>query len=246
MSLFEPLFRGPERSRITPRSVPLARNVDQWMPIAVEIEAEQLPGFFDTDFDDPQSTSTSAAATRAAEAAAEAAAVHAEEIEAAYRRGVLDGQLEGERSEQARLRGAVLAAERALDDLRAGEARWLVNLEENIAAIAVAAAHQIVMHEVTMSPTAITETVARALQEFALDQALTIRVNPGDLQTLESADSSAPVGIATLTALRTVRWISDARIERGGCVVEGRERIVDGRVDTGLERLYRRLTHTNA
>jgi hypothetical protein len=29
-------------------------------------------------------------------------------------------------------------------------------------------------------------------------------------------------------------------------VVEGRERIVDGRVDTALERVYRRLTYNNA
>jgi flagellar biosynthesis/type III secretory pathway protein FliH len=41
-------------------------------------------------------------------------------------------------------------------------------------------------------------------------------------------------------------WVPDARIARGGCVVEGRERIVDGRVDSALERVYRRLAHRHA
>jgi flagellar biosynthesis/type III secretory pathway protein FliH len=43
-----------------------------------------------------------------------------------------------------------------------------------------------------------------------------------------------------------VRWLADARIQPGGCVVEGRERIVDGRVDTALERLYRKLSDNDA
>ena len=41
-------------------------------------------------------------------------------------------------------------------------------------------------------------------------------------------------------------WIADARIAPGGAMVEGRERIVDARVDSALERIYRRLTYTGA
>ena len=88
--------------------------------------------------------------------------------------------------------------------------------------------------------------VTRAVQEFGLDQPLSIRVNPGDLESLQSVERGDGDMMVTITTGREVRWVSDARIEPGGCVVEGRERIVDGRVDTGLERLYRRLTYTNA
>ena len=45
-----------------------------------------------------------------------------------------------------------------------------------------------------------------------------------------------------MTAGREVRWIPDASIGRGGCVVEGPERIVDGRLESALERVYRRIT----
>lgn len=44
----------------------------------------------------------------------------------------------------------------------------------------------------------------------------------------------------------TTIWVADARVSRGGCMVEGRERIVDGRIETALERVYRRLVHSRA
>jgi flagellar biosynthesis/type III secretory pathway protein FliH len=105
--------------------------------------------------------------------------------------------------------------------------------------------------------------VEHALAEFPVDQPLTIRVNPADLAALKAAAgaaagaasgggpsgpasggvalSSAAPDAARLFGERTVRWLPDARLAAGGCLVEGRERIVDGRVDTALERVYRRL-----
>jgi len=64
-----------------------------------------------------------------------------------------------------------------------------------------------------------------------------------DLSAIEGA-SGANDPAAALRS-RDARWIADARVAPGGCIVEGRERIVDGRVDTALERIYRRLTYTH-
>lgn len=243
MSSFEPLFAKGSRTRITPRVVSAIAASDLWIPRQVGTEAPHAPSIFETDLHASQSTIDAAA-----RAATDAANTQTRQLEldAAYLRGVTEGRDEGERAERARLRGAVMAAESALDDVRTGESRWLANIEENIAAIAIGVAQQVITREVATPGDIVVELVSRALQEFGLDQALTIRVNPGDLEALLSAERVAGDDIATLTKGREVRWMSDARIEKGGCVVEGRERIVDGRVDTGLERLYRRLTHINA
>jgi flagellar assembly protein FliH len=107
-------------------------------------------------------------------------------------------------------------------------------------------AQQIVVREVASTQEIVLGLVTRAVQEFGLDQALSIRVNPGDLESLMSVERGESDDVTVITRGREVRWLSDARIESGGCVVEGRERIVDARVDTGLERVYRRLTYTNA
>ncbi len=243
MSSFEPLFGTSGRTRLTPPVLTTVTTAELWMPMSVGTAPAPRHSFFDVEVDD-----TRAAADRATRAAAEAAiaAARQSEIDDAYLRGMSEGREQGEMAERARLRGAMMAAESALDDLRAGEGRWLSNIEENIAAIAIAVAQQLVTREVSTTNDIVLEIVNRAIQEFGLDQALSIRVNPGDLESLQSAERAASDEMLVITKGREVRWVSDARIEPGGCVVEGRERIVDGRVDTGLERLYRRLTYTNA
>ena len=243
MSSFEPLFGKAGRARPAPREAVAFSTAEMWMPMQVGVQVERVASVFDTELGD---TSDAAEAEASALAEAAAGAARQAELDLEYLRGVSEGREQGEMAERARLRGATLAAESALDDVRAGEARWLVNIEENIAAIAVAVAQQVVTREIATTNDIVLAIVTRAIQEFGLDQALSIRVNPGDLESLQSTERAQTEEMRQVTTGREVRWVSDARIEPGGCVVEGRERIVDGRVDTALERLYRRLTYTNA
>ncbi len=247
MSSFEPLFGGTERRRQSPHVVRPIRAMTGWMPVQVRLDTPARPSLFDTSIEDEQAAQAAAElAARETARLAEVAARQAE-LDAAYLRGMSEGRDQGERAERARLRGAMLATESALDDLRAGEARWLHNIEENIAAIAIGVAQHVVQREVATSSEIVRTIVTRAVEEFGLDQPLIIRVNPGDHESLQAAARDGDDDAMTAAMRpREVRWVADARLEPGGCVVEGRERIVDGRVDTGLERLYRRMTYTHA
>ncbi|MES2358152.1 MAG: FliH/SctL family protein [Gemmatimonadota bacterium] len=151
------------------------------------------------------------------------------------------GRLDGELAEATRLRNAVAAAEQALDTIRTSESKWQECVTENIAALAVTVARHIVGRELRTDAASVADLVKRALAEFPIDQPMRVRVNPHDLSLLShpTPTGGEPVPIAPN---RDVRWLADSRIQPGGCVVEGRERIVDGRVDTALERLYRKLT----
>jgi flagellar assembly protein FliH len=242
MSSFEPLFGAALHERRTPLVSSIIARSDVWLPARVDIRGDSAGSSLDYALDDKR-----AREAESARAAAEAGArARQAELDLQYAQGLTDGRAAGEQAEALRLRGALMATEAALDELQAGEARWLAHIEENIAAIAVGVAQQIIAREVTTSPDVVTALVSRAVEEFGLDQALSIRVNPGDLEALHGVSRDASAGMQESTAGRDVRWLSDSRIEPGGCVVEGRERIVDGRVDTALERLYRRLTHTTA
>jgi flagellar biosynthesis/type III secretory pathway protein FliH len=166
-------------------------------------------------------------------------------IEQARAAGYAAGRAEGELSEGTRLRSAVSAMETALDTIRESEAKWQECVTENIAALAVTVARHIVGRELNADAATFADLVKRALAEFPIDQPMRVRVNPQDLSLLSLPTSGGgdPVSIAPN---RDVRWLADSRIHPGGCVVEGRERIVDGRVDTALERLYRRLSDNDA
>jgi flagellar assembly protein FliH len=163
-----------------------------------------------------------------------------------YQRGFNEGREAGEMGEAARLRNASAAAEEAVDELRAGEVRWTGTIEENICALATVIARQVLERELAMDIEPVAALVRSALSEFPIDQPIRIRINPSDLNALASVGAVESDPLRGIAQDREARWLPDSSIAPGGCVVEGRERIIDGRIDTALERVYRRLTYTNA
>jgi flagellar biosynthesis/type III secretory pathway protein FliH len=164
-----------------------------------------------------------------------------EEVDRAYRRGVAHGEQAGLEAARKDLEPGLQAVAQVSEQLAELRKQWAAEMERNLAALSVAIARLLVAREIKEEPEIISGLVGKALAQFPLDQAVRIRVNPLDLSNISGAlpgvESRAPV-----SAGREVRWIPDASIGTGGCVVEGPERIVDGRIDAALERVYRRLT----
>ena len=216
-----------------------ARNVDDLIAAEWALEDLQIVGPFDPD--DPRAYG--GAEMLLEDRLAEEAAERERELADAFARGVEEGRVAGEIAEAARLRHALAAAEQVLEELREGEERWVGTIEENVCALSVAIARQIMDRELKMDQTIIGDLVRRALSEFPIDQPLRVRLNPLDLVAINSIAGDEKK--LTITAQRDVNWIADGRVAQGGCMVEGRDRIIDGRVDTAMERLYRRLTYAH-
>lgn len=216
-------------------AVTLARDVDDM--IAAEWALEDLD---DSPF--AGMGRTYSAEAREADRVAVEAAERERLVQEAYARGIEEGRRIGEEAEAARLRNAVGAAERALDEIREGEERWSGSIEENVCALSVAIARHIMDRELKTDQSVIVELVRRAIKDFPIDQPLRIRINPLDLVAINSLGGDEPrLGGGE----RELHWVGDGLVAPGGCVVEGRDRIVDGRVDTAMERLYRRLTYAH-
>ena len=184
-----------------------------------------------------------AAAERAARAAAEAERQAAEQALAdADAEAAAAGRAEAEAELQGAFGGALAALESASEALRTHEERWLLHLEENVAALAVAVASRLVPREVAADPSVAVTLARAAIAEFPMDEPLTLRAHPDDLVALRAAleDPDRAAG------RRALRWTPDARVLRGGVLAEGRERIVDGRVDAALERMYRAMAKHHA
>ena len=86
----------------------------------------------------------------------------------------------------------------------------------------------------------IANLVRRGLTHFPVGQAVRIRLNPEDLTLISGVERSDHTSIP-IAPSREIRWLPDPRIERGGCIVEGVDQVIDGRLDRTLERMYRRL-----
>jgi flagellar biosynthesis/type III secretory pathway protein FliH len=178
-----------------------------------------------------------------AEVAAEALAEQERMSAEAYDAGFRAGRAEAEALAEAKLDGAIKALHSAAAQLTEGESRALGVLEDNLATLAVCVARQIIAREVRTAPDITIDLIRRALSEFPIEEALRIRINPIDLSALAVAREGSAVKIASG---REIAWVPDTRVQPGGCLIEGRERILDGRVDTALERAYRRLVNSMA
>lgn len=170
--------------------------------------------------------------------------IEQQHLDEAFTQGYDTGREAGAADERARLASAVATVTALLMQLRDREARWTERMEENLSALAVAVGRQLFDAELQAAPTHAATLVRRALTEFPIDQPVVIRINPTDLASITAA--AVAEGTPLTTGRAEAQWVPDARVSSGGCVVEGRDRIVDGRVDTALERLYRRLAGSGA
>jgi flagellar biosynthesis/type III secretory pathway protein FliH len=158
-------------------------------------------------------------------------------LEEAYRRGLAEGITRGQAEARQELAAALSVARQAVDQVRAEQAEWMANLDESLAAVAVGAARLLVEQELATDHQVIERLIARALTQFPREHKVKVRVNPDDLQRMGEADPGAAEGG------REARWIGDPSIQPGDFLVEGPERLLDGRLDKALERLYRSMAN---
>lgn len=159
----------------------------------------------------------------------------------AYAHGYQDAERAARHASEGQISSALSALTDAIASVELHATRWTANAEENIAALAIVVARHIVLREVTADPTIVRDLVRRALAEFPIDQQITVRLHPDDAAT---CTGGAIVDAAPRNA--EIRCVADPHIARGGCLLEGRERIIDGRVDTSLERAYRSIGQIQA
>ena len=160
---------------------------------------------------------------------------------AAYAHGRADGEKLAWAELLPRVEFIAQALGAALEDVRLHQARWTANAEENLAVLAVAVARQLIAREVETDATIVSGLVQRALAQFPLDQQVTVRLHPDDanscIELLQPTEGNK---------FHEIRWATDTQVHRGGCMVEGRERIIDGRIDTALERIYQSIGNVQA
>lgn len=167
-------------------------------------------------------------------------ALREEEKEEAYQRGYHEGVEAGRRQALKEVGPNLEASVQVVKEMEEFRDLLVEQLQDNVTALALAVARRLLDREVEADPEVVEELVRNALSHFPLDSAVRIRLNPHDLSAIsqEGPEDRSPVA-----AGREVRWIPDDTLARGGCVVEGPERIVDGRVETALERIYRKVSH---
>jgi flagellar biosynthesis/type III secretory pathway protein FliH len=165
-------------------------------------------------------------------------------IEAAFEQGREAGRNEGEAAMLLALQTSIEALGAARAQVADSATRWLGNVQENIAALAVAIARHLTDREYAADAQIVAELVRKAIAEFPPDVELTVRLNPDDCSAVLALGANSLQNGAS--ARHQLQLVADRNILPGGCMVDGPDRIIDGRVDMALERVYRRLISADA
>ncbi len=163
----------------------------------------------------------------------------AEEIEAAYRRGVQEGMRQGALSAGQQASTAVEALGKALDLFNSSQEQLLRERERDLHALSVAVAQKILQREVRTDPTVVADLVRKALEMLPSDTTLEVRLNPTDMQALQEPIRT----MVPPTRGMTIGWSADPTLERGSFLMETPQRLIDGRADIALRELYERMDH---
>ncbi len=159
------------------------------------------------------------------------------ELESAFAQGFAQGSADGEARARVTVRTGLEAIRKVLSEIVSEREEWRLQAEDNLTALALCVARQLLDRELATDPGIFADLVRKALASFPPEQPVRIRLNPHDLSCISAIGEDEP-GSTPITASRETQWIPDADIVRGGCVVEGPDRILDGRVDVCLDRIY--------
>lgn len=167
----------------------------------------------------------------------EAAARHEQEVLDAYIRGVEEGHAKGIEEARNELRHVLNTVTEALEQVRVDRETWEARWEERLVVLAAGMAQHVIERTRAEDDEVLIGLAREAVESFPLEEAIRIRVHPDDQAVLTGGGF-----VDDVLSGRTVRWMADEEVVRGGCVVEGPDRIVDGRIDETLARVVRVLT----
>lgn len=162
------------------------------------------------------------------------AAITREQLEEARSAGYRQALDEG----AAALVSAADALSQALNEVTRLRASLLKNSTEDMVQLVMAISEQVIGAEVATRPEFVFDTLKSALQNALKADEYEVRVHPDDLaQVVEHK----PLFLAAVSGLRELRFGADAKISRGGCIVESRLGQVDATIDSRLDEIRSRL-----
>lgn len=154
-----------------------------------------------------------------------------------YAKGEAEGRTRGEAQaraqHEAQWQQRLALADSLIEGLEHLTERTREALAEEIAALAVEIARQVLQDELRTSPERIVSLVRRLLEEEGAPH-LTIRLHPEDLPLVREA-------LEAELAKGGHRLVADATIARGGCLVESDSHVIDATVPNRWRRLVARL-----
>ncbi|KMQ51161.1 Flagellar assembly protein FliH [Chitinispirillum alkaliphilum] len=121
-----------------------------------------------------------------------------------------------------------------LNQLQSSKKELLRNSEHTLLRLCVQIVKKIIANEVCSNEKLILGVLKKALRSIAEKDRLIIRISPQDLQTVKGGRE---FWVSVTERLKDVSIEDDERIQRGGCIIESVNGIVDARLDVQIDEI---------
>lgn len=152
---------------------------------------------------------------------------HRAEVERVSRERYEEGFGDGVKSKEAEAREAVERLAAVHDSLKQERHQVLMEAESLVIDLALALARRVTGVQAEVDRKVLVKVMRTALEHMADRDNLVIKVHQGDLQV---ARRYADHWVARVAADAVIRIVASQDVERGGCMIEGREESIDARL----------------
>lgn len=155
-----------------------------------------------------------------------------------YEAGLVEGRSAGRGAARVEAETRLQLLQTIVDELATTREQVAARHESDIAELALAVAARIVRRESPLGSDTVRELLEEMLPRTAGTQHVTITLHPEDMEELEDELGE----LASLTGGRAhLSWATDARVHRGGCIVDTERGGIDGTVRTRVARIVESL-----
>ena len=148
--------------------------------------------------------------------------------------GLAEGLEKGKQAVAAELESVIQKLRRAYMDIEKYRKTLYQQAEKETVELALAVARKIIGQEIALDRQIVLNVVKGALDKVIDHDKVKIRINPQDLDTVQTALFEF---IPHVDKLENVNFESDAAITPGGCVVETNFGTVDARIENQLDQI---------
>lgn len=159
---------------------------------------------------------------------AEAEERHRAEIEQVQEQRFEEGRRDGVHAKEDEVRDAVARLDELHDSLKQMRRQVLIESEALVVDLMASMAHRVTGIQAEMDPMIVARVVRSALEHLSERSDLVIKVHEDDLQVARKFAAKWVERVAVDAVLRVE---TSDHVERGGCMIEGKEEYVDARLE---------------
>lgn len=153
-----------------------------------------------------------------------------EKTQAAYQRGLREGDAAGRQQAAAQIQPVLEKMARAIEEIATFKPRLRHESEADVVTLAIAIARRILYREIATDPDALMGLVRSALDKLDSREVRRVRVSPQDAPAIQQRLTGMPF---------KVEIAADAKLQRGSAIFETNQGTLDASIETQLGEIER-------